>query len=527
MLKEEKMSVEVRCSECEKLLIVEDYGVVVACPHCETHLEIPAELAPQAEQPQAATDDAVNVAATDAPTDASASAVGAAFLQPASDAGLSGIPNFEGADAKAGDSAVNAAFLQPASDVGLSGIPNFEATAAPEPPPSDEKDGVAEQVKTSTADAVPNFMQPLSEIGGIPDFAGAPAESPEAASVEVTTDDADDSGSETPSESIDLDVDEVGDAETAMSLPRVAPSEDKEKETGEPAPAASAATAVTEQAATAVPVKPATDTPPAKSVDVPSPSYRRGSTAVISKPVYKLWISYTVFATLALGLLVYRMLMSRPHQLESLPDIKPRMDQQGRVVQEIVPIYANVAKGHTLQLGVTRRFGNIEVTPVKVTRGDLQFVHYNAESEYRREPVRGVWKLWLTFKNVSDDQVVDPVDADLVFLRGPTKDDPDRFQANQFLAPATKRTKDNVVLLYDHVVDGNYDLKGQDLGKKLQPGEEFTTFLPSEPTGLEQLTKNILWRVQFRKGYSPENYGVTTLIDVEFSADDVKSEANG
>ncbi len=38
------MSFEVSCSHCDGRLLVETPGVVVACPHCNTHLSIPAEI---------------------------------------------------------------------------------------------------------------------------------------------------------------------------------------------------------------------------------------------------------------------------------------------------------------------------------------------------------------------------------------------------------------------------------------------------------------------------------------------------
>ena len=31
----------------------------------------------------------------------------------------------------------------------------------------------------------------------------------------------------------------------------------------------------------------------------------------------------------------------------------------------------------------------------------------------------------------------------------------------------------------------------------------------------------LVWRVHFRKGYSPKNYGVTTVIEVAFESSDI------
>jgi hypothetical protein len=128
-----------------------------------------------------------------------------------------------------------------------------------------------------------------------------------------------------------------------------------------------------------------------------------------------------------------------------------------------------------------------------------------------------VLKLWLRFKNVSEDQRIAPLDNELVFYRHPDNKRKNGVIANNFVCPADQKSETgNLVLVYDHNVDDDYDLKGQPFGTELGPGEEMDVYIPTEPYGWENLEGPLLWRVHFRKGYSPKNYGVTTILEVAF-----------
>ena len=216
---------------------------------------------------------------------------------------------------------------------------------------------------------------------------------------------------------------------------------------------------------------------------------------------------------------IYYIFTAPTSKLESLPDIKPRETKTGQVERILVPEKAAMPPGHTLALHETQRFGNIEVTPVKVTRGQLEFVHY-ADKSRTRSPDGPVLKLWVKFKNVSQDQTIAPLDDELLFYRDFRDDRKAGALANNFVCQADdKSEKGDIVLVYDHLTTGDYDLKGQHLDANLKPGEEVTIFIPSETGALDQLTGELIWRVHFRKGYSPKNYGVTTVFEVEFPSD--------
>ena len=50
------------------------------------------------------------------------------------------------------------------------------------------------------------------------------------------------------------------------------------------------------------------------------------------------------------------------------------------------------------------------------------------------------------------------------------------------------------------------------------------TFIPSEEDA-RNLSGDLVWRFQFRKGYNPTSKrGVTTLIDVRFNSKDIKDD---
>jgi hypothetical protein len=232
-------------------------------------------------------------------------------------------------------------------------------------------------------------------------------------------------------------------------------------------------------------------------------------------------ISYASAATLALIYLLFAISRSRPHALESLPDVPP-LDVEHGEVMKLAPADADLPPGHRLELGESRRFGNILVEPVRVVREPIAFEHFSGQTSVSKPPTRPVLKLWLRFTNVSDNQTIAPLDPNLVFRRAMLDSGP---QANQIIRNVADQKGDVAqVLLYDHPISSEWDLSDQQLGVPLAPGESLETFLPSEEAGAD-LTGLLVWRVHFRKGYSPRGYGVTTLVDVEFDAPTVQQPA--
>jgi hypothetical protein len=286
-----------------------------------------------------------------------------------------------------------------------------------------------------------------------------------------------------------------GDDET-VELPRV-----------DPAPASHDAQA---QAAT-VPMPIPPSEPPRSST---SPAPGSGSRLLIV-----LLISYASAVTLALiYLLATRGLApSLQHQLENLRD---PADEEGTV--RIIERGADLPPGHTLRLAEGRRFGNILVEPLRLTRGPLEFVHFSGDPRNKQPPSAPVFKLWLRLTNHSEDQSIAPFDALLLYKRAINQSGTE--VANNFLCRQADRVDGPVVFAYPTSQHSEWDMRGQYLGRVLQPGESLETFIPSDPEGLDGLTGELLWRFQMRKGYADTGRGVTTLVDVLFDSDDVVEE---
>jgi hypothetical protein len=74
--------------------------------------------------------------------------------------------------------------------------------------------------------------------------------------------------------------------------------------------------------------------------------------------------------------------------------------------------------------------------------------------------------------------------------------------------------------------DSEWLIVGQHTNAIVEPHQSLETFVPSEEENLQDLTGDLVWRVHFRKGYGPKTgNGVTTLIDVRFNSDEIKSDA--
>lgn len=258
---------------------------------------------------------------------------------------------------------------------------------------------------------------------------------------------------------------------------------------------------------------------------------------------------YAIALTLLfLGLLITgRMSLFGNNALESLPDLRPLAPNEFRKV----PDGAELPDDHVLRLGESRRFGDVVVTPVRLSREPLQFQGFLSgaiEEKLTTVPVLKLWltfenvsdeafdtlvydhdgvKLWLTFENVSDDYAFPPFDAGLMSNRTPVDSKDAATLANTFLTigipsgdSATTRR-----LNFLHTMDNNFVIVGQESAKVLLPGESLTTFIASSDEEGEFNAEDstpFVWRVQFRKGvHVSSGNGVTTLIDIEFSGADV------
>lgn len=233
-------------------------------------------------------------------------------------------------------------------------------------------------------------------------------------------------------------------------------------------------------------------------------------------------LTYASAATLGLVYFMMQSMNGNSKDLESLPDIVPPMNGD-QVMYPLVPESRNMANGHSLSLGTSRRFGNLIVTPVGVTREALEFAHYTGDDTKKREAVKPVLKLWLRFENVSQDQTITPLDRKLMLTRNPDPEDPEWLRSNNFVVKKQNKSKPKKQwLMYDMEINGDWNFAGGPNDQEIKPGEKLDTFLPSEVIE-EDLDGRMVWRVHFRKGHNPETKnGVTTLIEVLFDDTDIK-----
>lgn len=205
--------------------------------------------------------------------------------------------------------------------------------------------------------------------------------------------------------------------------------------------------------------------------------------------------------------------------LESLPDVAPEAESE----LTYVPVNAKLPPGHTLTIGEKRRFGNIEVEPLEVVYEPIEFIHYSPTSKLTRSPSEPVYKLRVRFTNVSEDQQIAPLDG-RILLRWVMKTEQQREYSNQYLFVDGQDASAPEIPIYRHSRTSDWDLKDQNLGKVLAPGESYVTFVPSAENVEDMLAGKLNWRMQFRKGFSSKGNGVTTIVDVAFDSQDVKKE---
>lgn len=227
------------------------------------------------------------------------------------------------------------------------------------------------------------------------------------------------------------------------------------------------------------------------------------------------------YASLLTIYVIYQAVFGRANQLESLPDLPNAQQLGGRM---LVPRPENhLPPGHELRLGQSQRYGDIRVTPLRVTRGPVQFSHYTANASLHRTPSDPVLKLWLKFENVSPHRSIVPLDPALMYFYRETE----TVIAFNVIFPAAEQKSRSGRRFYHFdrlAVESEWKIVGQQTNRELTPSEAYETFIPSQE-GIEGLSGEIVWRVHFRKGYGPlTGNGVTTLIDVRFRSDEIQED---
>lgn len=270
------------------------------------------------------------------------------------------------------------------------------------------------------------------------------------------------------------------------------------------------------QPETAAVVESAHVAPPQNSIEVSSYPGRG-----VSRHTFTLVRNYAIAMTIAVLFLVYKLLNPNMSALESLPDVKPQK-KDDKIVYKLVPEATEMPPGHLLSLGQAQRFGNLKVTPVRITKEPVEFVHHLGDTGVTKEPGPEVVKLWFEFENLSTDQHIAPLDG-LVFKRD--DNDFENVRSNNFACRLSQKKKGGeLAFVYDLNEFDIWNLRGQNVAQEIAPGEKLETYIPTSEEGVAQLVNSdepLIWRVHFRKGYSPKNYGVTTVIEVAFESSDI------
>jgi hypothetical protein len=258
-----------------------------------------------------------------------------------------------------------------------------------------------------------------------------------------------------------------------------------------------------------------------RTTTFPDSESRKGTGSKLSAGLLGYAIALTL---LLLGLLLTgRLSLTGNAVLESLPDLRPLAPNEFRKIED----GAELPKGHVLKMGESRRFGDVVVTPVKLTKEPLKFQGFLSGEINEKLTSQPVLKLWLNFESVADDYAYPPFDSGLMSNRTPPYSRDETTLANSFLtifAPSQDSATTRK-LNYLHTMDDNFVIAGQNSAKVLQPGESMTTFIAASENDNDPATDEstqFVWRIQFRKGVNVSSgNGVTTLIDVKFSGADI------
>ena len=517
------MAIEMICGQCSGNLLVEQFGVVVACPHCGAHLQVPDpdEATSPSPQPEPVSEvETVTPGAQLSEPSQPLSSSAAPDSEPELE--LEQAPPTEEMRAYSGDEAEPPPSVEISIDPQIAMGTEPEASSATESVAEEQPESVegAGQFSISTlvAASAPDTLAATTEASSRTDsvvLRVTPAPVTASATVvnEPVADQTPDAVSSGLSGLFGSSVSATAADESAAVI----------TQSSNAAADGSVSDATTEHPPHSAEHSEDSLFPDAAQSVVPAAKSVKPATkdqVLVSKAILMVLISYASAMTLGFGWLLYLMRMGVGGGLESLPDPVPSK----KVGFEWYPPRIPMTAGHTLGIGDTQRFGNIKVTVLKVTRGPIEFQHFTYKNQ-DRTPTFPVLKLWLRFENVSEDQEIAPLDDELLFRRQGTNYT--EYKSSQFVCRADQKTKakPKFVIAYDHTIGSGWDLVGLPIDKPLSPHESREYYVPTCEQGLDELTGDLVWRVHIRKGYSRKGNGVTTLFEVHFDSDDIHNEA--
>lgn len=253
--------------------------------------------------------------------------------------------------------------------------------------------------------------------------------------------------------------------------------------------------------------------------DIVTPDARRE--AVVPRYLFVIVASYASAITIGFLYLWWRGSVSTL----DLPDLVPafKNNKVGLSLINETPLPPQ----YRLKLGETRRYGNIQITPLKVTKGPLEFTYFSNAGQTKPATSEPVLKLWVKFENISSDQTFPALDENLLFQRVHDKENATQDRTNNYVCLQSERKRTGKrIPVYAFPINGEWLLKDQNLNKMIGPKEEWETYIPTNDEDLSSLKGPLTWRLHFRKGYNPRSFrGVTTLVEVEFDSTDIRAES--
>ena len=501
------MAMEVVCGNCQGRLLVEHTGVVVACPHCNAHLQIGDPAAPLAPPEAAVPSPALPPPQFTPPP--------VAFEPPP-------VPRTPDAPPPPSSPAQRA---EPDS-----WMPQLNLTLPPPTPtltptPTQIPAAAPESASDTPPEASTIMLPPSTSFEPAPSFQPAPgAANWQPQAIETPRAGETDIWRPSPAGGTAL-------AETAHSSPDSTQAIEPplpnygDFNAGEvhvsSLPGAMAGTPDFQNAPAADRFRAATNSsgPAIVTSHEPRP-------ATVPRYLFVIVASYASAVTLGIVILWIMGFIGTTSTLD-LPDLLPAIDKKSGKAKLTLAPNAPLPLAYRLKLGESKRYGNLLVTPLKVTRGPLEFTHFLANGQTRPPTESPVLKLWVKFENVSSDQTFAALDDQLLFQRANDKEIVTQERSNNYVCQQSERKRiGKRVSVYGSSPNSEWLLKDQNLNTALKPSDAWQTYIPSNDEDLSSLQGPLTWRLQFRKGYNPHSQrGVTTLVEVEFDSQDVQSDS--
>jgi hypothetical protein len=261
---------------------------------------------------------------------------------------------------------------------------------------------------------------------------------------------------------------------------------------------------------------------------VPRPAYKQSNSSIWMYVALICLVSYSILATIKIADF-YMQLNQRVDPLEILPDNEgedkgfKKTGKRGQVSIQRRPPTAPLTSKLITQLGRPLTIGDVQVTPEKV---ELKKVRILASGGKPELGLKDSLVLQLRMKNVSSDLIFSPTDRyfDRRVVGKPVEGLPYtflEFDGKRFFSGID--TRGERWAKKEHV-------EGQTYGEHLQPGEELTTVVCTDPEvdiagELAKASGTLLWRVQVRRGiveYKDREYSTTAVVGVEFTKQDIQ-----